>query len=101
MIITIFKNLNEVDQRVRVNIKKIISLDDIINKPINNLKIKINNKNEFNFLSRILGQKGDVEVVFEVFENNKKFTLKLKNRRFVDKNILNSIKNQGISATIL
>ena len=101
MIITIFKNLNEVDQRVRVNIKKIISLDDIINKPINNLKIKINNKNELNFLSRILGQKGDVEVVFEVFENNKKFTLKLKNRRFVDKNILNSIKNQGISATIL
>ena len=66
----------------------------------NNLKIKINNQNEFNFLSRILEAKGDVEVIFEVFNNNKKFTLKLKNKRFVDKNILNSIKNQGILATI-
>ena len=101
VIITIFKTLNDVDQRVRVNIKKIIPLDDIINKPINNLKIKINNENELNFLSRILEAKGDVEVIFEVFENNKKFTLKLKNKRFVDKNILDSIKNQGISATIL
>ena len=65
------------------------------------MKIKINNQNEFNFLSKILEAKGDVEVIFEVFENNKKFTLKLKNKRFVDKNILNSIKNQGILATIL
>ena len=100
VIITIFKTLNDVDQRLRVNIKKIIPLDDIINKPINNLKIKINNKDEFNFLSKILEAKGDVDVIFEVFENNKKFTLKLKNKRFVDKNILDSIKNQGISATI-
>ena len=100
VIITIFKTFNDVDQRVRVNIKKIIPLDDILNKPINNLKIKINNQNEFNFLSRILEAKGDVEVIFEVFNNNKKFTLKLKNKRFVDKNILNSIKNQGILATI-
>ncbi len=64
VIITIFKTLNDVDKRVRVNIKKIIPLDDIINKPINNLKIKINNQNEFNFLSRILEAKGDVEVIF-------------------------------------
>ena len=101
VIITTFKTLNDVDQRVRINIKKIIPLDDILNKPINNLKIKINNQNEFNFLSRILKTKGDVEVIFEVFENNKKFILKLKNKRHVDKNILNSIKNQGISATII
>ena len=52
-------------------------------------------------MSKILEAKGDVEVVFEVNENNKKYTLKLKNKRFVDKNVLDSIKNQGISASII
>ncbi|MFL2895559.1 MAG: hypothetical protein ACJZ4E_01170 [Candidatus Pelagibacter sp.] len=51
-------------------------------------------------MSKILNTKGDVEVIFEILKNNKKFTLKLKNRRYVDKNILNSIKNQGILASI-
>ena len=101
VIITIQKNFNDHDQRIRINVKKIIPLDDILNKPINNIKIKINNFKEFDRLSKILEAKGDVEVVFEVNENNKKYTLKLKNKRFVDKNVLDSIKNQGISASII
>ena len=101
VIITIQKNFNDHDQRVRINVKKIIPLDDILNKPINNIKIKINNFKEFDRLSKILEAKGDVEVVFEVNENNKKYTLKLKNKRFVDKNVLDSIKNKGISALII
>ena len=71
-----------------------------MNKPINNLKIKINDFSDLDILSKILNNKGDVEVLFEFSENNKKYTFKLKNKRFVDKNILNSIKNQGISTSI-
>tara|TARA_B100001057_G_C22681999_1_gene884132 strand:+ start:1 stop:1077 length:1077 start_codon:yes stop_codon:yes gene_type:complete len=100
VIITLSKTFNQNDQKTRINVKKIIPLDDILNKPINNLKIKMNNFENFGLLSKMLGIKGNVEVTFEVLRNNKKFTLKLKNRRFVDKNILNSIKNQGISASI-
>ena len=77
-----------------------MSLDDIFNKPINNLKIKINNDKDLDILSKILASQGNVEITFEVLENNKKYTFKLKNKRFVDKNILNSIKNQGILASI-
>ena len=54
----------------------------------------------FQLEPKILNNKGDVEVLFEFSENNKKYTFKLKNKRFVDKNILNSIKNQGISTSI-
>ena len=100
VIITLSKTFNESDQKTRINVKKIIPLDDILNKPINNLKIKIKNFENFDLLSKILDTKGDVEVIFEILKNNKKFTLKLKNRRYVDKNILNSIKNQGILASI-
>ncbi len=100
VIITLSKTFNESDQKIRINVKKIIPLDDILNKPINNLKIKINNFENFHLLSKILDTKGNVKVIFEVLKNNKKFTFKLKNKRFVDKNILNSIKNQGILASI-
>ena len=100
VIITLLKTFNQSDQRTRINVKKIIPLDDILNKPINNLRIKIKNFENFDLLSKILNTKGDVEVIFEILKNNKKFTLKLKNRRYVDKNILNSIKNQGILASI-
>ena len=50
--------------------------------------------------SRPLKRTGSGEVEFEIVDNNKKYTIKLKKKRFVDKNILNSIKNQGISASI-
>ena len=40
VIVTLYKNFNDSEQRMRINVKKIIPLDEIINKPINNLKIK-------------------------------------------------------------
>ena len=101
VIITLYKNTNENDQRIRINVRKIIPLDEILNKPINNLKIKINNTKDLIILSNILKTKGNVEIMFELEENNKKYTLKLKNKRFVDRNVLNTIKNQGILTSIL
>ena len=100
VIITLSKNFNDNEQRLRINVKKIIPLDEIINKPINNLKIKISNSKEFDLLSKILVNQGNVEVEFEMIDKDKIYRLKLKKKRFVDKNILNSIKNQGILASI-
>ena len=100
VIITLVKNFNDIEKRTRINVKKIIPLDEIINKPINNLKIKISNPEEFEFLSKILVNQGNVEVEFEMANKDKTYRLKLKNKRFVDKNVLNSIKNQGILASI-
>ena len=100
VILTVLKNLNDQDQRIKTNVKKIIPIDDILNKPINNIKIKIKHLEIIDKISKFLSTKGDVEVVFELLQNNKKFELKLRNKRFVDKNVLNSIKNQGISASI-
>ena len=101
VIITLFKIFSESDKKIRINVKKILPLDDILSKPINNLKIKIKNDKDLDILSKILVSKGNVEIIFEFLENNKKYTFKLKNKRFVDKNILNNIKNQGILASII
>ena len=100
VILTVFKNLNDVNQRIKINVKKILPIDDILNKPINNLKIQINNLENIHAISQILNTNGNVMIEFELIEKNKKYLLKLKNRRFVDKNVLNSIKNQGILTSI-
>ncbi len=101
VIITLIKNSNEIEQRIRINVKKIIPIDDILNKPIKNLKIHITNLKDFDLLSKMLNPQGDVDIIFEFQENKKKYTFKLKNKRFVDKNVLNTIKNQGILASII
>ena len=100
VIITLFKNLNQSDQRTRVNVKKIIPLDDILNKPINNLKIRISKLKDIDLLTKMLASKGNVSIIFEIEENNKKYTFKLKNKRMVDQNTLNTIKKQGIFTSI-
>ena len=92
--------MNGTDQRARVNVKKIIPIDDILDKPINNLRIKMNSFENLNQIYKILKTEGNVEVIFEVKEKNKKYTLKLKKKRFVDKAVLNSLKNQGILTSI-
>ena len=101
VIITLFKIFSESEKKTRINVRKILPLDDILNKPINNLKIKFKNDQDLDILSKILEKKGNAEIIFELIENDKKYILKLKDKRFVDKNILNSIKNQGILASIL
>ena len=76
VITTLYKNFNDSEQRLRINVKKIIPLDEIIDKPINNLKVKISNSKEFDLLSKILVNQGNVEVEFEIVDNNKKYTIK-------------------------
>ena len=85
---------------MRLNVKKIISLDDLINKPINSISFKVKNVDEVNVLSKMLKKGGDVEVNINVVSNDKAYKVKLKDKRLIDRKTVNLIKNQGISATI-
>ena len=87
-------------QSTRLNVKKIISLDDLINKPINSISFKVKNDNEVDILSKMLKKGGDVEVNINIVSSDKAYKVKLKDKRFIDRKIVNLIKNQGISATI-
>ena len=87
-------------QSTRLNVKKIISLDDLINKPINSISFKVKNVDEVDILSKMLKKGGDVEVNINIVSSDKAYKVKLKDKRFIDRKIVNLIKNQGISATI-
>ena len=80
--------------------KKIISLDDLINKPINSISFKVKNADEVDTLSKMLKKGGDVEVNINVVSSDKAYKIKLKDKRIIDRKTVNLIKNQGISTTI-
>ena len=87
-------------QSTRLNVKKIISLDDLINKPISSISFKVKNVDEVDILSKMLKRGGDVEVNINVISSDKAFKVKLKDKRFIDRKTVNLIKNQGIFTTI-
>ena len=87
-------------QSTRLNVKKIISLDDLINKPINSISFKVKNVDEVDTLSIMLKKGGDVEVNIDVVPSDKAYKIKLKDKRLIDRKTVNLIKNQGISTTI-
>ena len=87
-------------QSMRLNVKKIISLDDLVNKPINSISFKVKNIDEVDILSKMLKKGGDVEVNINIVSSDKAYKVKLKDKRFIDRKTVNLIKNQGISSTI-
>ena len=87
-------------QSTRLNVKKIISLDDLINKPIYSISFKVKNVDEVDILSKMLKKGGDVEVNINIVSSDKAYKVKLKDKRLIDRKTVNLIKNQGISATI-
>ena len=101
VILTIQKITKQNDpQSTRLNVKKIISLDDLINKPINSISFKVKNVDEVDRLSKMLKKGGDVEVNINIVSSDKAYKVKLKDKRFIDRKTVNLIKNQGISTTI-
>ena len=85
---------------MRLNVKKIISLDDLINKPINSISFKVKNVDEVDMLSKMLKKGGDVEVNINIVSSDKAYKVKLKDKRLIDRKTVNLLKNQGISALI-
>ena len=85
---------------MRLNVKKIISLDDLINKPINSISFKVKSVDEVDMLSKMLKKGGNVEVNISVVSSDKAYKVKLKDKRLIDRKTVNLIKNQGISTTI-
>ena len=59
---------------------------------------EIDNIDKIEILSDIINEKGKTEVSIYIKNDNEKFTFKLKNKRNVDRKLINLIKNKNISA---
>ncbi len=101
LILTLSKNITEDNNRFkRLNVKKIVSLKDIFNKPISEIEFKTQDLNKINEISNFIKKDGTTEVKINIKDGDKKFVFKLKNKRFVDRKSVNTLKKQDILTTI-
>ena len=92
LMITLMKSSSSEDSaQKRINIKKIISLKEILNKPIEQLKIRIKDIKDLEKLKLLDNVEGKTSVSLEIEEDDKVYYFLLKDKRKVDHNIVNSM----------
>ena len=87
------KLINESSQR-RVNVRKILSLNDIINKPYSKVIIELNENYDINEIKKLLENKGQTEICLVIHNKNKKIYYNLQNSRKFDLNHLKAVKSK-------
>ena len=101
LMITIQKNFSDTSNRFkRINIKKIVSFKNLINKPISEIEFITDDYDKIREINKIIKNDGNTEVKIKIKEKNKDLVFLLKNKRFVDRKSINILKNQDILANI-
>ena len=91
-IMTLYKDLSGDQQRI--NVRKIVLLDNLINNSYKKVSIEIDEKLDLKELKKLLDQKGETEVQLIVRQKDTKFTIKLENPRKFDLKLFNEVKNR-------
>ena len=101
LLLTLVKTIsNDENKTKRINVQKIASLKDLINKPISEVLFKITSPNQLEKISNLLAENGKTNVNIELDNGENKMFFKLENPRNLDRKTLNLIKNQQIQAEI-
>ena len=101
LLLTLIKNISDEENRFKkINVKKITSLKDVTNKPINKIEIIIKDENDIQKLSKLFKLNGKTEVNLTLKEEDHNIYFKLKDKRQVDRKLINILKNKGISSII-
>ena len=101
LIITLVKNLSDEENRFkRINVKKIVSLKELINKPIKAIQFRSENIDSLKSLSNLSKEKTQTEVKIVIKDNTNNLIFKLKDKRHIERKTLESLKNKDISTII-
>ena len=85
------RNIGETTKK-RINVKKIISLEDVINKPYSKVTIELKESYSLNEVKKLLSVKGETEINLVVKDKNKKALYSLKENRLFDFKHLKALK---------
>ena len=101
LIITLCKNITEDNNRFkRLNVKKIVSLKDLFNKPISGIEFEIEDSKKIDEISSLIKKDGNTNVKIKIKDGDKNLIFKLNNKRLVDRKSINTLKKQDILTTI-
>ncbi len=91
LLLTLIKNYFDSEKlQKRINVKKIISLKEVIDRPIKNITFKFKNLNELKKIEKFekIDGKTDVKIVVET--DNKTLNFQLKSKRKINNKLLNT-----------
>ncbi len=95
VMVTLMKNFSDENKnQKKINIKKIVSLKEVLNKPIDELKIKLNNVDDLSKIKSLSTENGKTNVLIEVKNDKKTYIFKLNDKRKIDHNLINSLKKE-------
>ena len=101
LILTLFKNVSNDENRLtRINVRKIASLKDLFNSPINEVSFIIKSKEQIKKISSILQDEGKTLVNINLFNEDEILRFRLKNARKLDRKSINLLRNEEIQTII-
>ena len=93
LMITLLKNYtDESKSQKRINVKKIISLKELLNISFDEIKFKINNLDELTKLKSLKKKDGKTKIIFQIKDDKKNYTFSLSDKRYIDNNLINKLK---------
>ena len=94
VMITLVKNyIDESKMQKKINIKKIISMKEVIDRPLDELKIKIKNLEDIQKINKFNLEVGNTKVLIEVESDKTTLSFQLNDNRKIDFTTLNSLRN--------
>ena len=91
--ITLMKNYIDGDKsQKRINVKKMISFKELVNKQIRNIKFKFSCIEDLIKVKSLSQNGGETEVQILLNKDNKLYEFQLKNKRKVNNQLINSLK---------
>ena len=101
IILTLVKSIsNEENRFKRINVQKIASLKDLLNKPISEVTFNLKSLKELDDISNYLPKNGDTLIKIKLSDKNNDYNFQLNNKRDIDRKTLNLLRNKEISAII-
>ncbi len=94
-ILTLYKEKNtDENSLMRVNIRKIVDLSELVNKTYENVSIELNNSEKLKELNELLKNNGETKINVILKDKNKNYSFELENTRKFDFNLFSLIKNK-------
>jgi DNA polymerase III subunit alpha len=101
LILTLIKSIsNDENKLKRINVQKIASLKDVINKPIKEITFEIKSLNELDEISKSLNKDGETLVNINLHNRDNNLNFQLDKKRELDRKTLNLLRNKEILSTI-
>ncbi len=100
-ILRIVKSTYDNENRFRrINVRKISSLKELINKPISEVTFELSSIDQLNEISKFLPKNGETLIKINIQDKKEDLFFVLENKRNIDRKTINLLRNKQISAII-